>query len=245
MKESALTGTLSPSTWKAELRAMVDEHPLLEHSFFDGLRTGALGKEDLLRWAHQDRIVSYTFPRLIALIVASLDLLGPRVNEGRMALVENLWEEMGEGQVDRAHSTLMDDLLVSLGVGRDALDVPALPATERFLQVQLDLARDRPFAGMGAFCYGNEYLVLQEYPPVRDALLRHWPKADIRFFLANQEVDGHHTELVEHSIACLASDPNQLEDVRYGAMAALEARISFYDELLEASSAAVTEKATS
>jgi pyrroloquinoline-quinone synthase len=216
------------------MRTLVDDHPLLDHAFFKRLERREAEPDELIRWALQDRHVSYTFPRLIALIVASFAAQGPWVTKGRMALVENLWEEMGEGDYERAHSTLMDALLTSIGVSADDLDVARMDSTATFLDMQLELSRQDPFAGMGAFCYANEYLALKEYPPIQDAVLHIWPEADIRFFEANWEADGHHTELVEESIERLASSNRDLEKAKLGARRALQARMGFYDELCPA-----------
>lgn len=92
-------------------------------------------------------------------------------------------------------------------------------------------SRLRIMAGVGAFCYANEYLALKEYPPIQDAILAFFPKADTRFFEANWEVDGRHTELAEECILQLCASPADFESARNGAEVALSARMAFYDEL--------------
>lgn len=217
--------------FKRSMRSLVDNHAILRHEFFARLRDGGISREGLLMWAYQDRHVAYMFPRLIALIVARIAASERRTVAVRMPLLENLWEEVGEGRLERAHSTLMDDLLVSMGAPAHALDKPALSSTAEFIDLQFRLAEEHPIAGAGAFCYANEYLALKEYPPIQDAVLRLFPGADIRFFEANWEADGRHTELAEESIIGLCASDADFEQARRGAVAALAAREAFYDEL--------------
>jgi pyrroloquinoline quinone (PQQ) biosynthesis protein C len=125
----------------------------------------------------------------------------------------------------------MDALLTSVGVPVDALYVEPFDSTRRFIDLQFDMARENALAGAGAFCYANEYLALKEYPPIQEAVLTAFPDANVRFFEANWEVDGHHTELAEECILQLCETPGDFAAARRGAEAALAARLGFYDEL--------------
>ena len=185
------------------MRNMVDEHPILDHQFFQHVRNGGVEPDTLITWALQDRHLAYMFPQLIALIVAGIPATNDRVVRARMPLIENLWEEAGEGRFERAHSTLMDALLTSIGVASDALNVSAFASTRRFIDCQFDITRENAIAGAGAFCYANEYLALKEYPPIQEAVIALFPNANTGFFEANWEVDGHHTELAEECILAL------------------------------------------
>jgi pyrroloquinoline-quinone synthase len=217
--------------FRNEMRRMVDEHPILNHRFFTHLRSGSAKPDTLITWALQDRHVAYMFPRLIALVVAGIPAKNESTVKARMPLIENLWEEAGEGTYERAHSTLMDALLISIGVPAESLYVEPLASTRRFIDLQFDLSRENALAGAGAFCYANEYLALKEYPPIQDAILASFPGANIRFFEANWEVDGHHTELAEECIVQLCESEEDFGEARRGAETALVARMAFYDEL--------------
>lgn len=215
------------------MRKMVDEHPILDHQFFHHIRNSAAEPSTLITWALQDRHVAYMFPRLIALIVSGIPANNDRAVRARMPLIENLWEEAGEGRFERAHSTLMDSLLTSIGVSSDTLYVSAFPSTRRFIDCQFEIARENAIAGAGAFCYANEYLALKEYPPIQQAVVALFPNADTSFFEANWEVDGHHTELAEECILQICDSVEDFNIARGGAEIALNARLAFYDELCE------------
>jgi pyrroloquinoline-quinone synthase len=213
------------------IRRLVDEFRIEDHPFLVRAQRGALDRDLLLSWAQQDRHVSHAFPRLISQIVASLEGLHPRYGSARALLVENLWEECGEGDPERAHAALMDALLTSMGVDLDSAAL-ANVQTQRFIDLQLDLARARPIAAAGAFCYGNEYLVLKEYPPIWQAVVQSFPGCDERFFKANWEADGRHTELVESALDLICQSRIEIDEVEFGAETALRARIQFYDALV-------------
>ncbi len=215
----------------AVLRDTVENHPLLAHPFFT-LAVGEGLDGDVVRaWALQDRHVAYAFPRIIARIISSLAVEDTAGVRARMPMVQNLWEEVGEGDAARAHSTLMDALLLSIGVPPDELLAPKLASTAEFLSYQMALADDDPIAALAVFCYANEYLALREYPPIQTAARRAFPEVDVRFFEANWEADGRHTELAEETVQLLAHE----SDVPHLAAAvrrALDIRIRLYDDLM-------------
>jgi pyrroloquinoline-quinone synthase len=227
---------VSPSSgiFCQEMRSWVETHPVLGGDFFRKLKNGTMTPALITSWALQDRYISYIFPQLIAQIFAGIAGFDPGVTAARLPLAENLWEELGEGRLELAHATLMDAFLVSIGADPDKLTVAKLPETEQMLAVQMDMARNDPIAGLGAFCYGNEYLALFEYAPIKQAVLRLFPAPDIRFFDANHEADGRHTRFIERTIAELCKDAQTLERCRSGAIRSIEARQAFYAALCRA-----------
>lgn len=223
---------LAQSPWCLTMRRMVDASAVLASAFFVRLRDAAHEVELLRAWALQDRYTSYAFPRLIAAILAGLEGDSAEICETRIPIAENLWEELGEGDPARAHSSLMDALILSLGVAPDRLIVPRDPATCAMLDTQLELCRTDPVAGLGAFCYGNEYLALREYRPIKEAVAMAFNAPDLRFFDANHEADGRHTRLLENALERLCGqNPSLRERCRHGAEIALALRRTFYDSL--------------
>lgn len=216
-----------------EMRALVDAHPILHHKFFSLLFNPNIAHSFLRFWALQDRHIAYMFPKLIGLIIARLPANNEYTVRARMPLIENLWEESGDGCHESAHSTLMDRLLLSIGVPEAEMCVDPLPTTCRFVDMQFELTEANPMSGIGAFCYANEYLALREYPPIQSAVLTAFPKSDIRFFEANWEADGRHTQLAEQSMTMLCQSEADYTAIRRGATLALEARVNFYDGICQ------------
>ena len=173
----------------------------------------------------QDCYISRDFPRFVAAIIARIS--DPQL---RHAIVANLWEEHGEGNFDRAHSRLFDLLLESIGIEPSNLDAPS-PATKDFINMQIELTDGDLLAGLGAFCYGNEYLTLSEFRPIERACLRVFPESNPAYFVANRQADGKHARDAERVIVALCSGKDDIDQVKRGAEAAVDARLSFYDEL--------------
>ena len=120
-----------------------------------------------------------------------------------------------------------------MGLERDPALAVANRETIAFIDVQEAMARQSVLMGLGAFCYANEYLTIAEFEPLQDAIGRAFPAANLRFFDANREVDGRHTAMTEDVIAALMLSDGDLDEVQKGAAVALDARVAFYDALLE------------
>jgi pyrroloquinoline-quinone synthase len=210
------------------LRRFVDEHAVLRHRFLVAVDSGGATRNDLIQWALQDRHVSYQFPRFIGFLISIADDF-----EVRAVLAENLWEEFGEGDPNRAHAMLLDNLLQSMGVLECELDSPPAEGTKAFLQTQRELATSSLWKGIGAFCYANEYLSLAEFRPLEQAIRTQFPSADLSYFEENVGADSRHTELLESLIDRAVENDASRADIEEGVRAALDARICFYDTLVD------------
>lgn len=207
-----------------EGRKLVENHGVLAHPFLHYLDGPRATADAAVAWALQDRHVSRAFPLELTALIA----LFPEP-EQRMPLVENLWEEHGSGDVTQSHVKLLDALLLSVGVPSDGLAVLPLPGTRAFLDVP---ARLGTLARLGAFCYGNEYLALLEFPRLEDCFRRLFPGADLRYFASNADADEGHTELIEDLIGRECRSETDVAEVMAGATVALDARCDFYDSLM-------------
>jgi pyrroloquinoline-quinone synthase len=147
-------------------------------------------------------------------------------------MIENLWEEHGEGALSGTHYTLYCDLLESIGLPRDPLLSSANAETIEFIEKQEQLAKQDVFGGLGAFCYANEYLTIAEFRPIWRAIEDEFPAANVRFFEENVRVDSRHARQTEDVIERLADSDRDLMAVERGAKEALAARSRFYDALM-------------
>jgi len=181
----------------------------------------------VLAWAQQDYHVSRQFPCLAAILAARIE--DPRI---RHPLVANLWEEHGEGDYDLSHVNLFSKLLASIAICADEIP-PPLPTTLNFIEGQMRLAENDTLAGLGAFCYGNEFLSLQEFRPIEEACARAFPDANLSYFRANREADGRHSHEAEMAILALCQDEAGVQSVWRGAEWSLRARSEFYDGIVQ------------
>jgi pyrroloquinoline-quinone synthase len=215
--------------WSRRLRRLADDAGVLTHPFFDRIAAQSDERRKLLLdWAEQDYFVSRRFPCLLGAVIAEID--DPAI---RHPMVENLWEEHGEGTRGKTHYALYCDLLESMGLPRDLDQSVANDETRTFIEIQERIARQNVLLGLGAFCYANEYLTVPEFAPLQDAVSNEFPQADLRFFVANREVDGRHAKQTEDVIELLITSDSELSEIENGATAALEKRVAFYDAILE------------
>ena len=175
-------------------------------------------------WMEQDYFVSRRFPCLLALVIATIE--DPVL---RQPLVQNLWEEHGEGRADRTHHALFCDLMRSAGV--EPISHPN-SSTEEYIGAQESLARTGSLVGLGVFCYANEYITLREFEPLERSARRCYPGADISFFEANRQVDARHAQETEAVILAVARSSSDFAAVEEGLELALDARAAFYTGLL-------------
>lgn len=213
--------------WSRRLRRMADSAGVIDHEFFHHLDRGSDSRRLLSLWAIQDYFVSRRFPCLIGIIVGQID--DP---ESRHPMVQNLWEEHGEGALQGTHYSLYCDLLQSMGLQRDPPASAAEVETTRFVKVQEDLAKSNVFAGLGAFCYANEYLTVAEFRPIWRAVKEEFDTPSLRFFEENLKVDARHARQTEDTIESLLRTEADILAVEQGAIQALEARRQFYDAIV-------------
>jgi pyrroloquinoline quinone (PQQ) biosynthesis protein C len=216
------------SEWSSRLRRFASDAGVLSHDFLQAVsKAGPERRAKILRWAQQDYFTSRDFPCILGILISQIS--DPQT---RHPLVLNLWEEHGEGDLLKSHFTLYCNMLESLGLERIVEPGLADKATSEFIERQEAIAHQNLLAGLGAFCYGNEYLAEKEFDAIEEAVKREFPNADCSFFIANREVDGKHTVQTEDVIDSLARTDDDLSDVRRGATIALQARVAFYDSLL-------------
>jgi pyrroloquinoline-quinone synthase len=155
--------------WSTRLRRFARSAGVLSHPFMAKVKVQESRRILLETWAIQDYFVSKRFPCMLGSLISHIE--DPTV---RHPLVENLWEEHGEGASTKSHHALYCDLLESMGMSRVVDKRLANEATLAFVDVQESLARQDVFMGLGAFCYANEYITIAEFGPLEEAVQEGW-----------------------------------------------------------------------
>ena len=214
----------------SHFRRFVKEHRLLRHRFLAAAREGQLHVSDLRVFAVQEMFVSVAFPAMMAEVVCRIPY---RREELRYPLIANMFEEAGERDPGESHPALLRRLAISLGVAECDIELAnPIPETDEYLKRLFALCRNRSYVeGLAAIGYGNEYLVLFEYPVFKKACARLGYADDVlRFFDANIQADVEHTDNIERVLVAAAPKTDGNEIVR-AIDEALEARYVFYDGL--------------
>jgi hypothetical protein len=131
-----------------------------------------------------------------------------------------------------AHPWLLYSLGKSVRLTDDEMVI--LPETAQFLEMISKDCERSPLAAAGVLGMGSERLLVPEYTAARNAFEKCWPECDFRRFLnANIEEDVRHAELMENVGRALLSLGHRDGDFLSGAQVGIEARIVYYDALVE------------
>jgi pyrroloquinoline-quinone synthase len=135
----------------AQVSAQTDPDVL---AFYGDLAKGAIAKDRLNQWGPNYVWAVDNFKRNLAAVYANC----PH-RDVREHLVENLWEEHGEGDGGRDHATLANRFGTALGLSADELEnFEPLPEAVRWIDRLLAICKNEHFAvGLAAIGYGVEH----------------------------------------------------------------------------------------
>ncbi len=221
----------------ARLRQVARAHRLWRHPFVGRCRTGGLTLP-------QVRVLStqmYKFCREFPCFLAAA-LLACRDEEARMVIGENLWEELGEGDPQRAHAALFRRFTRALGFDDAQLEaVPAQPETRALIDTYLGLAERFGVLGiLGALCHASEGIVATLYAHIQRGLLQAgaFEPAALVFFELHIHADDGHADKLESVLLPLLRTPQDMQRAERAITAALDARCDFFDGVLRAAGGA-------
>jgi pyrroloquinoline quinone (PQQ) biosynthesis protein C len=153
-----------------------------------------------------------------------------------------MFEEAGERDLEQSHPSLLRKLALALGASAEEVrNAKPLLETSEYLERLFSLCRSSDYLeGLAAIGYGNEYLVLFEYPIFRTACKRIGCSSEVlKFFDVNIQADVEHTDSIERVITQALPDPSHEESLLGATEAALAARRTFYDGLCRVTKVAV------
>ncbi len=191
----------------------------------------------LRRFCVQYRFFTIDYIGDLALLVARLPFGGLRSLLGQI-----LSEELGEGDPAKAHPTVYDRFLLSIGVRPEELE-PPLPTNERILK---GLTRDlstNPVAygvglrGMGGECLCQTYLsVMFDHLKLNPWMREHEASIDWEFWTIHTgEEDIVHGELTRAAIDhYLQEDASVLPELAKGYARSISAWNLFWQNILDA-----------
>ena len=222
----------------ARFRQVAQGHPLWRHAFVERCRTGALTLAQVRVLGAQMYKFCHQFPRFLALALAAC----PQ-EDARIVIAENLWEELGEGDPQRAHAALFRQFTRALGLDDVQLAaVPAQPETAALVDTYVGLSERYGVLGiLGALCYASEGIVGALYTQIQRGLLQAAPfdAAALKFFEVHIHVDDGHADQLESVLLPMLRTPQEVLLVEEAIRAALDARCAFFDGVLREAERAV------
>ena len=207
-------------------------HKILNHPFLDLLRNAELTHTQLQFFAKQYGIYCRYFPRFLAAAASNIP-----DDETRMHLVENIWEEHGNGVIAKSHRVLFENFAAALGVEKaELLNAMPIATTGICCEHLLDICQDYDFiTSLGALGPGTEFFTNQEYMIIEEGLRKYdfLTDKDIEFWTVHIKLDEeHYSEMVEAMIPWTDSLENR-HLIKTGAKKAIDLEILFWDGLLD------------
>ncbi|XDD49054.1 iron-containing redox enzyme family protein [Leptospira sp. WS92.C1] len=219
---------LKPISFRTTLEESVRNHPVLTANRWLEQKEKRMEKEDLLLWLRQEYFVSVDFVNWFlntAAISKNLD--------AKIVLVQNIWEELGEGKEEDSHVFILKKFLSDMN--EIVEEKNCLPQTRAYLDLMQKITTTDFYSALGALGPANEYLLKLEYSRMfisfRDLRLR-TGLPEGKFFQVNLEADESHSEKLFRLIEIVADTAEKKERVKEGNRLALDARLVFYEGLI-------------
>lgn len=217
-------------------RRLTMRHPLWKHPFLEQCRSGELTLAEVRVLAVQMYKFSQAFNRILAGIMSCC----PDEN-AQMVIMENLLDEMGQGDLTHAHPELFRRFTRSLGIDDGTLQMtPPEPETQAMIDTYLALPHKYGYlAAVGAVCFASEGIVNSLYTQIRQGIVGVSPFSSeaLSFFEVHIDLDDDHAAHLE---ALIEPRLKTVEDSLYLNRAikkAMDSRLKFFNGIQRASEA--------
>lgn len=209
------------------LKKEVETHSVLKNEWLQKVEKN-LTLKDLKLWLSQEYFVSIDFVTWFLLAgTLTIDL------EIRIVLVENVWEELGEGKKENSHLEILKKFLDQIGFSFS--EHQPLPKTREYLNSMKNILSTNLFMALGALGPANEYLLKKEYGKMYDSyqILKNKENLpDGSFFEVNLIADEGHSKKLFSLIEKVCNTDEKKKWVLEGNLRALNARKLFYEGLI-------------
>lgn len=218
-------------------RQIARNHALWRHPFVKLCRAGRLTLPQVRVLGAQMYQFCHAFPCFLASALATC-----RADDARLVIGENLWEELGEGDSERAHSALFRRFTRAIGMTDEQLAaVRVEPETKALIDAYRNLSDAFGALGiLGALCYASEGIVAALYSHIQKGLRQAGPfdAGALEFFEVHVHVDGGHADKLESVLMPMLRTPEDVRRVELAIRIALDARCCFFDGVLSAAAGA-------
>lgn len=212
-------------------RQVAQAHPLWRHPFVERCRVGQLTLPQVRVLGAQMYKFCHQFPSFLAMALAAC----PQ-DDALIVIGENLWEELGEGDPQRAHAALFRRFTRALGIDdAQLLATPAQPETAALIHTYRTLSERFGVLGiLGALCYASEGIVGVLYSHIQAGLLQaaSFDREALMFFEVHIHVDDGHADKLESVLLPMLRTPQDEKLVEEAIGVALDARCRFFDGVL-------------
>jgi pyrroloquinoline quinone (PQQ) biosynthesis protein C len=215
-----------------DLLARTKRHPFFSHPFLTTLGHVTPSREVVL-------FILASFYKIVDPFTALLCSLGGQAPDlrSRFALMDNIYEEMGCGDLSAAHPSLYLRMLASIGVTRVAADaLPELPSVARINDHLRDVVGRRPFSVAIAVLASAESTIPPSFPVLAGIARRRFSQVDMTFFERHGVRDEGHSDDAS-MLFVINADASQFPVVEDDVRLDLDYRCELLDEWMSVISA--------
>lgn len=221
----------SPAAAIHGFETLAQMHPLWTHPLLMRCRAAELTLPEVQVLAVQMYKFSKEFNRILGSVLAQCP-----DEAAQLVILENLTDEMGEGDPEKMHPALFRRFTRAIGISDATLaEIPAAPETQYMIDTYLGLAQEYGYLNaLGAVCFASEGIVNSLYTQIYHGICGCGPVApeDLIFFELHIDVDeGHAANLVKLIQPRLVS-AEQVAQMEQSITAAMDARVKFFDGIL-------------
>ncbi len=219
-----------PSLVKQSFREITVNHPLWKHQFLTRCRTENLSLTDVQVLAVQMYKFSKEFNRILASILSCCS-----DEAAQLVILENLFDEMGQGDIIQSHPELFRRFTRAIGIDDNTLAaLPTAPETRALIETYLRIPYQYGYLpALGAVCYASEGIVSSLYTQLYKGILGSapLPKESLIFFDVHIDVDdGHAAKLAAVIEPYLSISGEDLDtNIRLAIVEAMDARVQFFN----------------
>lgn len=222
---TTMTLTNSPMVSFQETAA---QHQLWQHPFITRAKLKCLTLHEVKALAVQMYQFSKSFNRILASAIAHCP-----DDEAQFVILENLFDEMGEGDISKAHPNLFRRFTRALGISDLELDgADPTPETQQLIETYLNLAPTYGYlAALGGICYASEGIVNTLYRHLQDGIEQVicFAREDLIFFDLHIDLDEDHAAHLAQLIQPRLSSIRDHDQINHAIHIAMNARCHFFD----------------
>ncbi len=221
----AAPSAIQNRTFFEGLLARAGRHPFFSHPF---ISTAA-------RFPLSRNVVSSiltSFYKIVSPFTGLLCALGGRspTLKCRFALMDNIYEEMGCGDLESAHPSLYLKMLASIGVSAEAAEAaPTLSPIRQINDHLAEIVERQPFCLACAVLASAEATIPPSFPVLAAMAHAAFPVADMTFFDRHGTRDeGHANDAA--ALFVLTADSSHFDAVEVAVQRDLDRRSELFDE---------------
>lgn len=203
-------------------------HPLWTHPFLNRCATEDLNLREIQVLAIQMYKFSKEFNRILAKILSECP-----DEQAQWVILDNLFDEMGQGDLTQAHPELFRRFTRAIGISDAELEnSPASPETTAMINTYLQLVPQYGYlAALGAVCFASEGIVNTLYSQLYKGLQGQTPlpKESLIFFEVHIHVDDDHAANLAGLIEPRIHSDFQGLNIHRAISEAMDARVHFFD----------------